>query len=262
MKTLASVVLGLWLVGCGGSSDGYRRAVAIEREILRRDPSTDYGDPRYLQVMRELRTVPRGSPDRARAEALWSRIRDGRRFALERDVPGRGELPERLRLEGEPKPRVALVDGTADPSLAGVRRSPTGAGRAPDGPTGSGGAGIAANSRRAAVVASPGGPAGGGAGGAELGRAAPGSSAGGGDLPQITLYSTSWCGYCKKARAYLTQRGWPFVEKDIERDPAAFREHSARSGGRGGVPVLDIGGTVIRGFDTAAIDRAVSGARP
>jgi len=79
----------------------------------------------------------------------------------------------------------------------------------------------------------------------------------------ITMYSTSWCGYCKKARRWLTANGIPFVEKDVEKDAAAGAEFRALTGGRGGVPVITVGETVIRGFAErqleAAIERAAKG---
>jgi glutaredoxin-like YruB-family protein len=66
----------------------------------------------------------------------------------------------------------------------------------------------------------------------------------------VTLYSTSWCGWCKKTRALLTSLGVAFTEKDVERDPAAAVERTRKSGRRS-VPVLDIGGTIIVGYDEA-----------
>lgn len=73
----------------------------------------------------------------------------------------------------------------------------------------------------------------------------------------VIMYSTSWCGYCRKARAVLDELGITYVEKDIEKSAEAKREHAAIANGRG-VPVLDIGGTVIRGFSEKAIRQAVA----
>jgi len=76
----------------------------------------------------------------------------------------------------------------------------------------------------------------------------------------ITLYSTSWCGYCKRARAWFQAEGIPFVEKDIEKDPEGAKEYRAKANGYTGVPLIDVNGTAIRGFDkrqvTALIKRA------
>jgi len=34
---------------------------------------------------------------------------------------------------------------------------------------------------------------------------------------QVTMYSTGWCGYCRKARESFTRQGIPFKELDIEK---------------------------------------------
>jgi len=65
----------------------------------------------------------------------------------------------------------------------------------------------------------------------------------------ITLYSTSWCGYCRRARAWFTSQGIPFVEKDIENDPEGAAEYRAKANGYSGVPLIDVNGTTVRGFD-------------
>lgn len=77
--------------------------------------------------------------------------------------------------------------------------------------------------------------------------------------PRVVLYVTPWCGYCKKAAAHLRRRGVAFVERDIDSDPAAAaelaRKLAAAGLSGGGVPVLDVDGTVVIGFDRARIDK-------
>lgn len=79
--------------------------------------------------------------------------------------------------------------------------------------------------------------------------------------PAVIIYGASWCGPCHQAAAYLKQRGVPFIEKDIERDGGAAREMQAKlatAGMRGGsIPVLDVRGKVLVGFDERAVDRAL-----
>lgn len=78
--------------------------------------------------------------------------------------------------------------------------------------------------------------------------------------PKVILYSTDWCGYCKSAKQYLSQKQVAFVEKNVEQDAEAYRELEAKMGGSfRGVPVLDIGGSIILGFDRPAIDHALAG---
>ena len=77
----------------------------------------------------------------------------------------------------------------------------------------------------------------------------------------VIVYSTSWCGPCKAVKAWLKSEGIPFVSKDIEEEPAAAAEMSAKlkkAGMQaGGVPVIDVAGTMIHGFNQPAIERAL-----
>ncbi len=75
--------------------------------------------------------------------------------------------------------------------------------------------------------------------------------------PQITMYATSWCGYCRRARQLLNRLGAEFVEKDIEKTPGARREMQQKVGGRSGVPVLEIGGKIVRGYRPQVITSLV-----
>ena len=84
------------------------------------------------------------------------------------------------------------------------------------------------------------------------------------DTPQdntakIAIYSTTWCAFCKTEKQYLDKLGIPFVEKDIESDKEAYEELMAKSGEGGyqGVPVTDIAGTLVLGFDRRKIDEVI-----
>jgi glutaredoxin 3 len=70
------------------------------------------------------------------------------------------------------------------------------------------------------------------------------------------VYSASWCAFCHAAKEYLDKLGVKYTEKDVESDPEAGLEAVTKSGQRG-IPVLDIGGTVIIGFDRPKIDAAL-----
>lgn len=76
--------------------------------------------------------------------------------------------------------------------------------------------------------------------------------------PVVTIYGTSWCGACKAARQYLTQRRIPFADKDVENDAAAARELQEKASKMGiptdRVPVIDVRGRLLQGFDRARID--------
>ena len=68
---------------------------------------------------------------------------------------------------------------------------------------------------------------------------------------QVTLYATDWCGYCKQTRRFLDSQGIRYTEFDIEKDAAGRRAYEAL-GGRG-IPLIDVNGTLIRGFSEEQI---------
>jgi len=78
------------------------------------------------------------------------------------------------------------------------------------------------------------------------------------DAKKVIVYSTNWCAYCKMAKQYLAGKGVAVEEKNIEEDPEAHKELMAKIGGNfRGVPVIDIYGTIILGFDRPKIDAAL-----
>ncbi len=70
------------------------------------------------------------------------------------------------------------------------------------------------------------------------------------------IYSATWCAFCHAAKEYLDKLGVKYIDKDVETDSEAGAEAVTKSGQRG-IPVLDIGGTVIIGFDRPKIDAAL-----
>lgn len=70
---------------------------------------------------------------------------------------------------------------------------------------------------------------------------------------KVILYATEWCSVCQATERFLEESKIPFIKKDIEADKQAQREltcKALRSGSRiEGVPVLDIGGQLLVGFD-------------
>ena len=75
----------------------------------------------------------------------------------------------------------------------------------------------------------------------------------------ITIYSTSWCGFCKMAEKYLGDKNIAFTDKNIEEDSNAYNELMGKIGGNFmGVPVIDIDGQIILGFDRPKIDAALA----
>lgn len=76
--------------------------------------------------------------------------------------------------------------------------------------------------------------------------------------PQITIYSTSWCAFCHTEMQWLDKLGIPYVAKDVEADKEAYEELLVKNGGSfTGVPVTDIAGDIVLGFDRPKIQEAI-----
>jgi glutaredoxin 3 len=71
---------------------------------------------------------------------------------------------------------------------------------------------------------------------------------------RVTVFSTPTCPYCNMAKRYLRDRGIRFRDVDVSRDMAAARDLIRRSG-QMGVPVIDVDGRLVIGFDRARLDR-------
>lgn len=75
----------------------------------------------------------------------------------------------------------------------------------------------------------------------------------------VVVYSAEWCGYCKKAKAWLTKENVPFIERDVEKQAGAQAELNQKLssvGARGGgIPVIDWAGTLVMGFDQAKLQK-------
>ncbi|MDD5318665.1 MAG: glutaredoxin family protein [Candidatus Pacebacteria bacterium] len=67
-------------------------------------------------------------------------------------------------------------------------------------------------------------------------------------MKKITIYSTPTCTYCKMAKELLTEKGIPFESVDVQADIARRKEMIEKSG-QMGVPVIDIDGEIMVGFD-------------
>ncbi|GAA4689741.1 mycoredoxin [Pseudonocardia yuanmonensis] len=58
------------------------------------------------------------------------------------------------------------------------------------------------------------------------------------DMAQLTMYSTTWCGFCRRLKLQLDEAGIRYREIDIERDPDAARFVEGVNGGNQTVPTL------------------------
>lgn len=116
---------------------------------------------------------------------------------------------------------------------------------------------LVAEQRRAKSMAALAPTATGSAGGAPTVPLAPPSSR----LTAI-VYAASWCSACRSAEAYLRGQGVTVIVKDIEKERGAQAEmdeklHRAGLPKRGTIPVIDLRGRILVGFDEREIKRAI-----
>jgi mycoredoxin len=57
-------------------------------------------------------------------------------------------------------------------------------------------------------------------------------------MSELTMYSTSWCGYCRRLKLQLNEAGIPYREVDIDRDPEAAAFVEQANGGNQTVPTV------------------------
>lgn len=72
----------------------------------------------------------------------------------------------------------------------------------------------------------------------------------------VIVYSTPTCPYCQAAKEYLKENKVAYKNIDVSKDQDAAQEMIEKSG-QMGVPVIDIGGEIIVGFDKEAIKKAL-----
>ena len=72
----------------------------------------------------------------------------------------------------------------------------------------------------------------------------------------VKVYSTSTCPWCIRVKQFLKDNNIPFQDVDVSSDQAAGEEMIQKSG-QMGVPVLDIAGEIIVGFDKEKIKSAL-----
>ena len=73
---------------------------------------------------------------------------------------------------------------------------------------------------------------------------------------QVKIYSTPTCPYCIKTKQFLKENNIDFEDIDVSSNQSAAEEMVQKSG-QMGVPVLDIDGQIIAGFDKEAISKAL-----
>jgi len=75
-------------------------------------------------------------------------------------------------------------------------------------------------------------------------------------MTNVTIYTTPTCGFCHMAKEYFKARNVKYQEFDVSQDQEKAQEMVSKSG-QMGVPVIDINGKIVVGFDRPNIDAAL-----
>ncbi|PKL72015.1 NrdH-redoxin [Candidatus Kuenenbacteria bacterium HGW-Kuenenbacteria-1] len=75
-------------------------------------------------------------------------------------------------------------------------------------------------------------------------------------MAKVIVYSTTVCPYCDMAKKYLEEKRIEYIDKDVSKDSDAMVEMTKKTN-QLSIPVIDIDGEIITGFDRKAIDIAL-----
>ena len=73
---------------------------------------------------------------------------------------------------------------------------------------------------------------------------------------KILIYGAEWCAFCHTAMRYLDDKGVKYTYIDVDTDPKLGLEAIEKSGQRG-IPIIDLAGDIIIGFDRPKIDASL-----
>lgn len=75
-------------------------------------------------------------------------------------------------------------------------------------------------------------------------------------MKKVIVYSTTSCPFCVMAKDFLRSNKMAFVDCDVSASPVKAAEMFKKSG-QNGVPVIDVDGQIIVGFDKEALEKAL-----
>ena len=76
-------------------------------------------------------------------------------------------------------------------------------------------------------------------------------------MAKVIVYSTNWCPWCTRVKDFLKEKNIEFEDVNVENDPNRTKEMLEKSG-QMGVPVIDIDGKIIVGFNEPEIRKALN----
>ena len=77
------------------------------------------------------------------------------------------------------------------------------------------------------------------------------------ETPNVVIYSTPVCGYCKLAKEFMTERNVAYTEHDVAADVEKRKEMMEKTG-QMGVPVIEVDEQLMIGFDRAALAKLLN----
>jgi len=75
-------------------------------------------------------------------------------------------------------------------------------------------------------------------------------------MKHVIIYTADWCAFCHAAKDYMDKKGIKYEDRNVEKDQH-YAQEAVEKSGQMGIPVLDIDGTIIVGFDRLKIDAAL-----
>lgn len=76
-------------------------------------------------------------------------------------------------------------------------------------------------------------------------------------MVEVKIYTTSTCGYCKAAKEFFKENKVKFKELNVE-DNEKYAKEAMEKSGQQGVPVIDVGGEIVVGFDEEKLSKLLN----
>ena len=73
---------------------------------------------------------------------------------------------------------------------------------------------------------------------------------------KVLVYSTEWCPWCHRVKEWLTKQGVKYEDRDVEKNEK-FAEEMMKKTKQSGIPVVDINGEAIIGYNEPAMRKAL-----
>lgn len=77
-------------------------------------------------------------------------------------------------------------------------------------------------------------------------------------MARIRMFTTTWCGHCRRLKRQMTEAGLTFEEVDLDQDPSHDDRILAAAGGHRVVPTLEVGGRLLVNPTIAEVTSAAS----